>query len=114
MNPRTKRWIKLNTKTSGIIGHKTDDKPYKNVMTVEQQKAQSNYISYEALINTKIKIDPKYIKRYILCDCGHYSKDHYISEGYCDKCGCTWYHPNIKWLERQRLNKVIKENQRGK
>ena len=30
-NPRTKKWVKLDTKTGRIIGHKSDKKPYKNV-----------------------------------------------------------------------------------
>jgi len=30
----------------------------------------------------------------VKCDCGHYSKDHYNGEGSCNKCACTWYHPN--------------------
>lgn len=30
-NPVTKKWVKINTLTGSIIGHKTDYKPYKNV-----------------------------------------------------------------------------------
>ena len=33
LNPRTKRWVLINTAAGGIIGHKSDSKPYKNVMT---------------------------------------------------------------------------------
>lgn len=31
LNPKTKRWVKVDTETARIIGHKWDDKPYKNV-----------------------------------------------------------------------------------
>jgi hypothetical protein len=102
LNPMTKRWVKLNTKTGGIIGHKTDNKPYKNVMTVEESNAQPDYIPAELLDKVHLKIDPNYARRKIVCNCGHLAKDHYLKEGCCDKCGCTWYYPNDKWLEKQR------------
>lgn len=35
----------------------------------------------------------------IKCDCGHLQKDHYHKEGYCCKCGCTWFYPNIKYIK---------------
>jgi Zn finger protein HypA/HybF involved in hydrogenase expression len=41
-----------------------------------------------------------YIKQHIKCDCGHYAKDHYLNEGQCKKCACTWYWPNDKHLQR--------------
>lgn len=41
-----------------------------------------------------------YIKKHIKCDCGHYAKDHYLNEGQCKKCACTWYWPNDKHLQR--------------
>jgi len=31
LNPKTKHWVKINTENARIIGHKWDDKPYKNV-----------------------------------------------------------------------------------
>lgn len=51
----------------------------------------------------------------IKCDCGHLPKDHNRGEGYCHdsphpnagKCGCTWYHPNIKWVMRQQLKEIL-------
>lgn len=30
-NPRTKRWVKVNTKTGGIVCHKKSLNPFKNV-----------------------------------------------------------------------------------
>lgn len=38
----------------------------------------------------------------IKCDCGHYPKDHYNREGWCDKCGCTWYYPNVRYIRRKQ------------
>ena len=29
----------------------------------------------------------------IKCDCGHFLQDH-PQRGSCEKCACTWYHPN--------------------
>jgi len=34
----------------------------------------------------------------IKCNCGHYPEDHYLEEGACSKCGCTWYYPNDKYI----------------
>ena len=31
LNPVTKKWVKINTITGSIVGHKQDKKPYKNV-----------------------------------------------------------------------------------
>jgi len=58
----------------------------------------------------KVVKDTTYAKKHgVLCDCGHPARDHYNTEGYCHhslhpqagKCGCTWYWPNVKWLEKQ-------------
>jgi len=54
--------------------------------------------------------DIKYARAYIKCDCGHFAKDHYLGEGWCHhskhakagQCGCTWYHPNIHWINKQK------------
>lgn len=102
LNPITKRWVKINTKAGGIIGHKTDDEPYKNVMTIEERETQTDYIPNEILDKVQLHIDPDYARRKIVCDCGHYAKDHFQKEGWCNKCGCTWYYPNHRWLEKQR------------
>ena len=45
-------------------------------------------------------MDLKYAKKHIKCDCGHMAKDHYLYEGSCEKCGCTWYWPNTKWINK--------------
>lgn len=47
----------------------------------------------------------QYARLHIRCNCGHYAKNHFVREGCCDKCGCTWYYPNDKWLA-----KLAKEN----
>ena len=52
----------------------------------------------------------KYAKKHVKCDCGHYAKDHYLEEGWCHHsehpraggCGCTWYHPNVHWIKKQK------------
>lgn len=40
----------------------------------------------------------------IKCDCGELPKDHYQGIGQCFKNGCTWYHPNVKYVVRQKKN----------
>ena len=51
-------------------------------------------------MNTKRK---KYAR--VKCDCGHYPKDHHAGEGWCNKCGCTWYYPNVRYIMRKRREK---------
>jgi ubiquitin C-terminal hydrolase len=46
-------------------------------------------------------IDMRYAKRRIKCNCGHLARGHYLREGCCNECGCTWYWPNDKWLKKQ-------------
>ena len=49
----------------------------------------------------------------IKCDCGHYPQDHHAREGWCNMCGCTWYHPNIKYIKEVKGNirlKIPKQN----
>lgn len=38
----------------------------------------------------------------VKCDCGHYPKDHYGRQGFCNKCGCTWYWPNIEHQKKKQ------------
>jgi hypothetical protein len=38
----------------------------------------------------------------VKCDCGHYPKDHHAGEGWCGKCGCTWYYPNIQYIKKMK------------
>jgi len=53
------------------------------------------------------KVWPKHSR--VKCDCGHYPKDHYNREGWCDKCGCTWYWPNVRYqLKKQKEEKENK------
>lgn len=60
------------------------------------------------------KINYQYAKQNIKCDCGHYAKEHYLTEGCCTKCGCTWYYPNYHWLQKQRKgNQEHLENMDG-
>ncbi len=38
----------------------------------------------------------------IKCDCGDKQKDHFLGEGWCDKCGCTWFYPNVYYIKRKK------------
>ena len=38
----------------------------------------------------------------VKCDCGHFLKDHFQGSGCCNKCGCTWYWPNHKYILRKK------------
>lgn len=48
----------------------------------------------------------------VKCDCGHTLKEHYQG-GWCHssehpkvgKCGCTWFHPNAKYIKRKENEK---------
>lgn len=100
-NPITERMVLINTATGSIIGHKSDGKSYRNVMTAEERKKLCAEESIP-IDDVKISIDPKYAKAHIVCDCGHYARDHYLKEGCCNKCGCTWYYPNDKWIRKQK------------
>jgi len=42
-----------------------------------------------------------YYHQNIKCDCTHKQNDHY-NGGWCKKCGCTWFYPNIKYIERKK------------
>jgi len=54
----------------------------------------------------------------IKCDCGHTKKDHYQDNGWCHhsahpeagKCGCTWFHPNRKYIRRKNKQRKDKQN----
>lgn len=43
------------------------------------------------------------------CGCTHNKSEHY-QRGCCDKCGCTWYHPNEKYIKKQKLKNNDKPN----
>lgn len=44
--------------------------------------------------------------RRVKCNCGELMKDHFQNRGWCSKNGCTWYHPNDKYLlQQKKLNK---------
>lgn len=54
----------------------------------------------------------KIFKR-VRCDCGHYPIDHYKGEGWCDKCGCTWYYPNFRYIKKlQQLKKDLEKEKK--
>ena len=46
----------------------------------------------------------------VKCDCGHYPKDHYNRRGWCDECGCTWYHPNYRYVLRKKAERKKARN----
>jgi hypothetical protein len=110
LNPRTGHWVKINTKIGGIIGHKWDGIPYQDVQTVEERESSLEYkeqLVIDNIINTHhFKIDPKYAKRKIKCDCGHFAKSHFQTEGCCTECGCTWYSPNYHWIQKQQIKQA--------
>lgn len=70
-NPVTKHWVKIDTKTGSIVGHKKSPGSYKNVRISDNVK----------------------------CDCGHTKKAHFQGEGCCSECACTWFHPEIKYCK---------------
>lgn len=35
------------------------------------------------------------------CDCGHRLDEHYVL-GMCDRCACTWWHPNAALVRRRQ------------
>jgi len=37
----------------------------------------------------------------IKCDCKHKQEDHYIGEGSCKKCACTWFYPHFKYRKNK-------------
>lgn len=48
----------------------------------------------------------------VKCDCGHKQKDHHLKTGFCHdethknsgQCGCTWFHPNMKYIYKKKKN----------
>lgn len=50
----------------------------------------------------------------VKCDCGHPQKDHY-NGGWCHSgthpkaggCGCTWFHPNVRYINRKNKEKGL-------
>jgi len=38
LNPKTKRYVKINTLTGSIMEHKSDNKPYKNIEIILYKK----------------------------------------------------------------------------
>ena len=58
---------------------------------------------YKLIVGKRKAYEKKHAK--VKCDCGHLMKDHYNKEGCCNKCGCTWYYPNHKYIMKQKENK---------
>jgi hypothetical protein len=131
-NPVTGHYVKINTWTGSIIGHKWDSTPYHNIQTISERESSPEYkeqLEIDNIIKTHhFKIDPKYAKRKVKCDCGHYSRDHYLGEGQClarcpqpevwkryPQCGCTWYSPNCHWIQKQQIKqaKAILRSRKG-
>jgi hypothetical protein len=38
----------------------------------------------------------------VKCDCGETRKKHFNGEGACKLNGCTWFHPNFKYVIKNR------------
>lgn len=43
----------------------------------------------------------------ITCDCGCPPKDHHKGVGQCSKSGCTWYHPNTRYILDKKANDFL-------
>lgn len=74
-----------------------------------------NQINVEFLADLEIELTPKKkIPKNVKCTCGHVAADHFQNSGYCHHslhanpglCGCTWYHPNDKWIIKQQKKKA--------
>ena len=103
LNPVTKKWVKMDTLHGGIIGHKKDGKPYKHIKTIDEYR--ETHPTTTELMKIPVFFDDitiKYARAFIKCDCGHYARQHWNTQGWCDKCGCTWYYPNYKWIMKKR------------
>jgi len=73
-NPKTRRWVKIDKTAGAIIGHKKSPGCYKGVTIADSVK----------------------------CDCQHEKRDHYLGQGQCHKCACTWFHPEIQYCRPQK------------
>ena len=103
-NPVTEKWVKINTEFGGIVGHKSDKKPYANIPTIDEYRA-THHPTTEELEKIPVFFTEtvnKYARNKIVCNCGHYAREHFLKEGQCRRCGCTWYYPNDKWIISQR------------
>lgn len=45
--------------------------------------------------------------KHISCNCGHLRHEHFEG-GFCNQCGCTWYHPNDKWILKQKNDQYVR------
>ena len=45
--------------------------------------------------------------KHISCNCGHLRHEHFEG-GFCNKCACTWYHPNDKWILKQKNDQYVR------
>jgi hypothetical protein len=45
------------------------------------------------------------IRKDCKCDCGHTKDQHYIGEGCCHKCACTWFYPCIARVKKNIAKK---------
>jgi len=70
-NPITKRWVKIDRSTGSIVSHKRTKGAYAGIKIAEAVK----------------------------CDCTHRRDEHYLKEGACTKCACTWFHPDAKYCK---------------
>jgi hypothetical protein len=46
----------------------------------------------------------------VKCDCGATKKQHYNGEGQYMVNGCTWFHPNIKYIKRISNRAEVKQH----
>jgi hypothetical protein len=43
----------------------------------------------------------------VKCDCGATKKQHFKGEGQCMVNACTWFHPNIKYINKISKRAVV-------
>ena len=82
---------------SGVLDKNT-------IRCINKEIAENLSLMKKAFIYSAVKTK-EFNKKYkrIKCNCGHLMKDHYLKEGCCSLCGCTWYWPNDKYLKKQKL-----------
>ena len=77
--------------SSNRLGHI----PFTDVMRVRVPQAMPNQFQMK-----KIPLNVK-------CDCGATKKQHFKGEGQCMVNACTWFHPNIKYINRISKRAVV-------
>jgi hypothetical protein len=59
-----------------------------------------------------MKTKRRKIRKDCKCDCGHTKEQHYIGEGQCRYCGCTWFYPCIARVKKNIAKKEAMKRKR--